>query len=115
MLEVPRIPVGTQVNLGLPGELRETSPISCFGVDVVRLNNPPIYRGENVFQAVELDLHSEGALSQIVEHGILVLEPDDEPVGDVHPLAFLREHKPNRVCKYARVLQPTMPTAKGFS
>jgi hypothetical protein len=89
--------------------LGEGSPISGFGGDVVRLNNSSIYRGENVFQAVKLDLHSEGALSEIVEHGILVFEPDDEPVGDGHPLAFLSIHN------YARARQPTMAKTADFN
>jgi hypothetical protein len=114
-LKVPRIPIGTKVNLGLPIELGETSPITGFGVNVVRLNNTRIWWGEHVFQAVKLDLHSEGALSQIVEHGILVFEPDDEPVGGRHPLAFLpgRNSEPTR--KYIRARQPTMPKNNSFN
>jgi hypothetical protein len=49
-----------------------------------------------------------------VEHGILVLEPDDEPVGDRHPLAFLPEHNSNRIGTYVRARQPTMPNTNRF-
>ena len=114
LLEVPGIFFGTKLNLGLPAKLGEGSPISGFRGDVVRLNNSSIYRGENVFQAVKLNLHSEGALSEIVEHGILVLEPDDEPVGDGHTLAFLGDDNCNRIRKYSRARQPTMPKISVF-
>jgi hypothetical protein len=107
-LEVPRILIGTKVNLGLPVELSEISPISGFGVNVVRFDNSRIWWGEDVFQAVKLDLNSEGALSQIVEHGILVLKPDDEPVGDRHPLAFLPGHNSEGIRKYIRAQQLTL-------
>jgi hypothetical protein len=109
LLEVPGIFIGTKLNLGLPAKLGEGSPISGFGRDVVRLNNSSIYGGENVFQAVKLNLHSKGALSEIVEHGILVLEPDDEPVGDRHPRAFLGDHNCKQIRKYIRARQTTMP------
>jgi hypothetical protein len=83
-LEMPRVPVRSKGNRGVGAKLLEVPAIPGSRGNVVRLDDAAIERGENVIQPVEFNFYAKGTVLKITKHGILVLEPYDEPVWGSH-------------------------------
>jgi hypothetical protein len=81
---VPRVSVRSKGNVGVGAKLREAPAIPGSRGNVVRLDDAVIKRGEKVVQAVEFDFDAKGTVLKITKHGILVLEPYDEPMWGSH-------------------------------
>jgi hypothetical protein len=83
-LKVPRVSVRSKGNLGVRAKLFEAPAIPGSRGNVVRLDDAVIKRGEKVVQPVEFNFDAKGTVLKITKHGILVLEPYDEPVWGSH-------------------------------
>jgi hypothetical protein len=83
-LKMPRVSVRSKGNLRVEAKLLEAPAIPGSRGNVVRLDDAVIKRGENVIQPVEFNFHAKGTVRKIMKHGILVLEPYEEPMWGSH-------------------------------
>jgi hypothetical protein len=83
-LKMPRVSARSKGNLGVGAKLLEAPAIPGPRGNVVRLDDAVIKRGKNVIQPVEFNFHAKGTVLKIMKHGILVLEPYDEPMWGSH-------------------------------
>jgi hypothetical protein len=86
---VPGIFIRTEFDFSFPLQLMKIQSAPGFGRNFVRFYNAAIARSKKILQAVKLNFNAEGAIGKVLQHGVLVLQPDNEPMGNRHLLAFL--------------------------